>query len=299
MEDEIEDVKTESSTVAAVEGAEVNQDVKEVGDASSQQTNVTTPESDVDEKGVPWKNREAEIRRKVQEEMQPFIQHQIQEGLKQYQSTQVEKPAQAADPIQAQLAPYNVDQLEGFAASDTQNSHLYRREINRRIKEETKNEVLSEVRGETRKQQFEREQQSAIGFLQQSFPDAFMNIGGQGMWNTGNPLVQKAFQLYNSDPAFKAHGSGLRAAFLQAKGEMALEDSSKIAKQKTNLTAQQRKLDKTQSGSMNAGGQSAPQVGQGGAKVKLAKLLEQHKKTGDPKVMAEILKMKNIMPNFE
>ena len=284
-----EDVKVESSPAEVTEAPET--DVNETASSTAE-----APE--VDEKGVPWKNREAEIRRKILDELAPTIQHQIQEGIRQGVSSQPVTPSAPQDPVVTQLAPYTDDQLEAMADNNPEWKFAIRRELNRRIKEQAKQEALSAVKSESSKERVEREQAESFGYIQQTFPDAFINIGGQGMWNTQNPLVQRAFAIYNSDPAFKNNGRGLRAAFLQAKGEIALADSSTINKEKAKINAQQKRQEKAESQALSAGGNTSPAPKNNSTQVKLAKLMEQHRRTGDPQTFAEILKLKGQMPSF-
>lgn len=292
------------------EEQEIEQDVKagnpsapeapEVEETSvAPESQSVQPQEEVDEKGVPWKNREAEIRRKITEELQPFIQQQIQDGISRGISSQPTPQAQTpVDPVQQQLSPYSDDQLEQMAESNPEWKFHIRKELTRRVEERASNKAYERLKGESVKERTEREQQESFGYIQQTFPEAFINIGGQGMWNTQSPLVQRAFAIYNSDPAFKANGKGLRAAFLQAKGEMALGDSLTINKEKVKISAQQRRQDKVEAKALNGGIQSAPVSTVSSAKVKLQKLMEQHRKTGDPKTFAEILKLKGAMPDF-
>lgn len=294
-EQEKEDVKEEPSSAS--------NETTEPTEVQEQEVEQALPASEtdkVDEKGVPWKNREAELRRKITEEMQPWIQQQIQEGIRQGISSQPQTTQpQTTDPVQTQLAPYSDDQLETLAENNPEWKYAIRKELNRRIEDRASERAYKRIQGESQKERTEREQAESFSYIQQTFPDAFINIGGQGMWNTQSPLVQRAFAIYNSDPAFKSNGRGLRAAFLQAKGEIALTDSGNLTKQKLKINAQQRRQEKAESQAIQAGGQTAPAPSGNAGKVKLAKLMEQHRKTGDPQTFAEILKLKGAMPVFE
>jgi hypothetical protein len=113
-----------------------------------------------------------------------------------------------------------------------------------------------------------------------------------------SPLYQRAVSLYNSRPSFKTDGWGLAGAFDMAYGQLAHESKLQATKQKTQLTAQQRRQEKTQAQAINSGAQASPVV-QTGNKAKLAKLMEQYRKTGDRNVMAEIIRIKGLMPAFD
>lgn len=298
MEEEIKDVEAVPSTAEQTqdpETADVN--------AGSLPTDSQVPEaSDVDEKGVPWKNREAEIRRKVIEELNPVIEHRAQEIVQRTLSqnpVQVPGNTQPVDPIQAQLAPYTDDQLDALAETNPDWKSHIRRELNRRIEDRATKRAMESLKKETTQDRFVREQQDALTHIGSNYEEAFITLPtGQRVWNTASPLYQRAVSLYQSRPSFKDDGWGLAGAFDMAYGQIAREQKLQTTKKQVQLTAQQRKQEKAQAQAMSTGGQSAP-VAQGGTKLKLAKLMEQHRQTGDPKTMAEILKLKGAMPVFD
>lgn len=298
--DEIEDVTQDSSP--AIEDVNQDSSVQESAESSTAQESELSAGVQPDPKKPAGAIDYEEVARHVTRFLAPQLKQQVEERLSTYQQApqtfQAPQAQPSTDPIQAQLAPYTEEQLEAYAMSDPSNAPIYRKEVNRRIKEQTKQEILGTIKADTKKQTFEQEQQTALNTVFTNYTEATTVINGQKVWNTSSPLYQRAIQLYSSRPTFKEDGMGLAGAFDMAYGQLAREDKLNITKQKTQLTAQQRKQDKVQSQAIGAGSQSAPQSNVSGTKIKLAKLMEQHNKTGDPKIMAEILKMKGAMPSF-
>lgn len=244
----------------------------------------------VDEKGVPWANREAEIRRKLRaemaEEQRILIQQGIQEALK---ATKTEAPQTSS---QSPLAQYSDEQLLWIEENDANWKFQARLEREKRIEKRAEENAFKRLKGETTKQTDEQVQQAAIQNVLKKYPN--VNDPTNLRWNESDPLYQRAVQIYNSHPSFKQPG-GIEVAFDKAYAEMALAEKGKLEKEKLKVTQKERREQKSQSKAMSAGSvQTPPDTTQTTKATEYQKTMEAWQKTKDPKLLAKLLQLKGV-----
>ena len=294
-----EDVQVDPSTTeqpdANTEQPTQTQEAPSPSETTEQTQIPQTPPSE------PVETDEQKETDRVARRVTQFLAPQLKQMIEQHLQTQPTQPVQVqpqAQPVQDQwqsyLAPYSDDQIEDWAEQNPQYKPIARQEIRRRIE----NSVLSKVKSETVKDKVDREKQESLGYVSQSYSEAFTVVNGQKVWNQASPLVQRAFALYNSRPAFQQDGMGLAGAFDMAYGQLAKEDKLNILKDKTKTTAQQRREDKKVLSTINATGtQSPPSTNPN--KAKYEKLMTDYRQNRSSETLAEIIKMKGLMPKFD
>lgn len=290
MEPDKKDVNNapESST----EEHEINQVVEQPAaqdstTESAAQTQVQSPsqgtETEVDEKGVPWQNREAELRRKVVAEIMPALRQTLQEELRQSREAQSNEAPASSSP------KYTLQDLDWIEENHPEHANWVKLERLKMIKAEAAEEAYNRLKKETEGERNKRESQEAIQSVISRFPELLDKSTNQ--WNVSNPLYQRAMQVYGRDPSYRNHPRGLEAAVTQAFGELAYEQRSTLQKQQTKITAQERKTQKMQAQAITAGGQATDRTP---APKSNDKLLAEYARTRDPRIMAEILRSKGI-----
>ena len=184
MEDQPAVNPTESAPVE-----EVKEVVKETPETTEQATTTPAEETthtdpavnlDVDEYGVPWKNRAMEWKRKSEEtieKMPTLIDEAVKSSFQQYGKPQEKE--------------YTIAELEQFA----QNQPEHRPWVEEQKAQVIKKQLTSEVEAKFKAQDFEREAQrlkaQTFSYVAQTYPDVFTrNPQGQlnGM-NEKNPMV--------------------------------------------------------------------------------------------------------------
>lgn len=243
MDDIKQDVVAESSPAQEV--------VKEIAEqpAEQQPTAVETSESqasspmevkdegEVDEKGIPYKNRFMEYQRKYTEaerrlstletNLPEIIQNAVKGAI----------PAQQAEP------KYSKEQLIQFKNSTDDVQH--------RVWAETELEKLrtKEIEEIYTKQFTQREQKERVAREQNEAFNAVRNKYGvmfnpDGSWNNNHPLTQEMGRIYQSRDAFKNDGYGLLAAADIAFSNYALSKSPDLARKEIKLKREVKKLQK-------------------------------------------------------
>jgi hypothetical protein len=194
-----------------------------------------TQDGDVDEYGVPYKNRYMEAMRykdkykELETNLPNIIQQAVREAIPQQQV-----------PQQPQ---YTEDQLIQFKESSTDSNarawaELELRKIADRKTEERFRSILDE---KDKKDRTLREQQSAYMETQRKYPLMF---NPDGSINPNHPLAQRTIQLYNSRPAFKSDSMGILGAADMAFADYALQQQPQLAQQQKQLKRQIKKLEK-------------------------------------------------------
>jgi hypothetical protein len=160
-------------------------------------TPAQTGNSDVDEFGVPWKNRAFEWKRKTEEivdKLPSMLEEKITSALSQ----------------QTGQRKYTVDELELFANSQADNPanvQWARSEIRRIEREEQANIVKGELNKWRSEQEANGKRQQALAYVQNTYPEVFIkNTAGQitGL-NQNSPMAQHLNGLmqdsrYANDP---------------------------------------------------------------------------------------------------
>lgn len=213
-----------------------------------QQSDTAIPEAvnqegEVDEKGVPWKNRAFEFKRKYQE-LESNLPSMIQQAVER---------AIPVQPVTQQTPQYTEEQLIKFKNdSDDPNSRAWAEMELRKLDERKYEERFKKVYEEDKKKsRFEQEQQMALNEVMRKYPLLFNH---DGSWNNEHPLTQKMANLYNSRPTFKQDGYGLLGAADMAFADYILQRQPELAKQQKQLKRQVKKLEKATL--IEGGGQS-------------------------------------------
>lgn len=202
--------------------------------AESATPEAVTQEGEVDERGVPYKNRFFEYKRKYTE-LETNLPNMIQQAVRE---------AIPHAPQQPQEPRYTEEQLIQFKnETDDARSRAWAEMELRKIddrKQETKFRTIVEER-DTR-QRLEQEANNAFQTVRSKYSVAF---NPDGTPNMSHPLTQRTVQIYNSDPMLKRDSRGLLKAADMAFADFALQQAPHLAQQQKQLKRQVRKLEKT------------------------------------------------------
>jgi len=192
---------------------------------------VVKPQGEVDEMGVPYKNRYMEMKRKY-DEVNANLPSVVQEAV------------QRAIPQQPQAQPqYTEEQLiqyknESDDARAKAWAEMELRKIDDRKAEQKFRTIVEERDTKLRKEQ---EANMAFQTVRNKYSVAFNQDGSPNM---SHPLTQMTVQRYNSDPALKNDSRGLLKAADMAFADYVLQQSPHMAKQQKQLKRQVKRLEK-------------------------------------------------------
>ena len=184
---------------------------------------------DVDEYGVPWKNRAMELRRKLEETVDRLPQI-IDEKLKTVQT-------------QAQTPTYTFEQLEAYKLQNVSDANIvaWATGEQRKLQMAENKKLFEEVTGTRERQRdFETGRQQAFETVKQKYPDA-LNQNSQM-----HGLVKQYMQM----PEFANRADGLFWAAKMAKADM-LENQAPVLQQK--VQAQKAEIKQAQKASLTEG----------------------------------------------
>jgi len=231
----------ESAPVQQVEETNVEQD-SNVVDVSNLDASFPVdgagkiPEPDeLDEKGVPYKNRFHEYKRKYEETT-----GQLQE-IKDMVSTLTQ--AQQKKETQPE---YTISDLEAYKAENPQHAAWCEQEKAKLLQKEILSSVRKEFEQREQQQQAQMIKQQSLQAVAMSFPDAFAKDSNGNVvgWDINNPITQRIMQ-YGKDPAIASRPDGLLYAAKLAAGDLyaqGLQQSKGIiAKQNAKVGSLQRK----------------------------------------------------------
>jgi hypothetical protein len=227
-------------------------EVVNTAEATTQETTTTETETthtdpavlDVDEYGVPWKNRAMEWKRKSEEtieKMPNLIDEAVKSSFQQYGKPQEKE--------------YTIAELEQFA----QNQPEHRPWV-----EEQKAQIISKrattaVEEKFKAQDYEREaikiKQQSFGYVAQTYPDVFVkNQQGQliGL-NERNPMVNEINALMK-DPRLARDPEGFAFAADIAYARVSRLNQSQVQQKEAKLKAEVKHLQKQ---TLVEGGQKA------------------------------------------
>lgn len=165
---------------------------------------------DVDEYGVPWKNRAMEWKRKSEEVIDKLPQ------------LIDEKLSKVTQPTQPQ---YTYEQLEAYKLQNVTDPNIvsWATGEQRKMQQEDNRRLFEEVVG-SREQVNKNEQvrQSSLTYVQNTYPEAFLrNAHGQPTgWNEKSPLTQQ-IRTFMQNPKLANDPEGLAAAADMAYGRVA------------------------------------------------------------------------------
>lgn len=235
MPEDEKDVKLESSTN---EQAAVNETEQVSESASAEQTEVndatlsdnsTNVVDEVDDRGVPWKNKALEYERKLRESTDRLPQI-IQEEIRKATEQQGKKK-------------YSVEELEQFAYENPQHRPWVEAEKYKLLKEDLEASQNTRLEKERQTIQIQAQRQESERWVTQSYPDVFVkdNAGRVTGWNQNHPMTGLISQ-YMSDPRIKAQPDGLVVAAKLAYADYATSKMSSSQSQVKKLKTEVKKI---------------------------------------------------------
>ncbi len=189
--------------------------------------------ADVDEYGVPWKNRAMELRRKLEDTVDRLPQ-MIDEKLK-----TVNQP---------QTPTYTYEQLENYKLQNSSDTNIvsWATGEQRKLQLADNKKLFEEVVGQREQvSKVERQKQESLGYVQKEYPDAFRkDINGNfSGWNENHPLTQNIFKLMQ-DPRLANDPQGLAAAADIAYGRVARMQTPALQQKAQQLKADVKQAQK-------------------------------------------------------
>lgn len=267
----------------------------------SQQQDAKEGAAEGKEEFVPKANVEGEVKRRLQEQMNPLIQQAVDAALARFQSQPNQR--QGAGQV-AQEEPkyknYSKSQLETILAHPeaTEQDKLFATRGLGVL--EAKEETLNTFRSEQAKITAQSSQQKAMQRITTDYPTAFNP--NTGTWNYADPVFQRAMQVMSEDPRLNQFGNeGLLVALDRAYARMAREGLIEVKKKETKINLKEKQVQKLQSKAMSSGGQQAQQAAKA---TTLSKMMDELKKTpeGTPRyteLRTAVFKAKGLIPSFD
>lgn len=189
--------------------------------------------ADVDEFGVPWKNRAMEYKRKT-EELTERLPQMIEEKLKVIS--------------QPQTPQYSYEQLESYKLANSSNAEAvaWATGEQRKITQVEQRRLFEEVVGGREKViEGNLKRQNALNYVQTTYPDAFIkDSSGRLMgWNNANPLTQEIGRLM-ADSRLANDPDGLALAADAAYGRVARMQTPQLQAAMEKKKLENRQLQK-------------------------------------------------------
>ena len=226
-QEEKEVVKQEAEATEQPEGTQVPE--TPVQEEATPASVVPPTNADVDEMGVPWKNRFMEQKRK-NEELAERLPQMIDEKLSKFSSPQTPQ--------------YTYEQLEAYKLQNTSNTEAvaWATKLQREMSlAETRKQFEEIVGNQTRTQQAEVKRNQSFEYVKKTFPDAL---------NPNHPLFQ-GVKYYMSNPAIAENPEGLVMAAKAAYADYAMQQTP-VLQGKTQQLKQE--LKQAQKASLTEGG---------------------------------------------
>ena len=196
-------------------------------------TPTVQPVADVDEFGVPWKNRAMEWKRKSEEVMDRLPQ-MIDEKLSKV--------------VQPQTPTYTYEQLEVYKQQNQADPNIVAWTVGeqRKIQQSEQRKLIEEVVGSRdRVRETETMKQKSLEYVQQTYPEAFKkDASGRFVgWDEAHPVTQNIFGLMRN-PELANNPQGLSAAADIAYGRFARSQApalqQKVAQAKADVKQAQK-----------------------------------------------------------
>jgi hypothetical protein len=271
MEEIEKDVIVESSTTTqdVNQSTEVVQAPTEAELASGTSTPETIAgqarEHEVDEKGVSYKNRYEEMRRKheqLSDSLPQMIEQTLQQNLSKIQTQQKQQPQE-----------YSIEQIENFVAENPQYKAWGEQEKGKLIAKQAVDELEKRMNIKEQRQAYESKRQLAEAQVKAEFPDIWTKDSyGRDVLDPQNPVVRELAGIMQ-DPDLQRRADGLLVATEIAYSRMARRGQINTVKKEAKLKAEVKKLEKK---TFTEGGQKSQVV----AKDELRDSIEALKKTG-------------------
>jgi hypothetical protein len=194
-------------------------------------------EGEVDEKGVPYKNRYMEAHRKLQSIQQEY------NGLQSNLPKIVEDAVAKAIPQTSTTPTYSKEELIKFKNTADNPDHRAWAEIElEKVRsKETRDYFESQTKAKETEFRVNQERDNAFRYVASNYG---VMLNPDGSWNNANPLTQKLARIYNSDETLKNHPSGLRVAADMAIAEHIRETQPQMMNRELKLKRQVKKLEK-------------------------------------------------------
>lgn len=272
MEEIEKDVVAESSPATA-EVNEVEAQSPEAVAEQPQSQEISAPETlqeqiseeELDEKGVSYKNRFMEMKRKYETTIDR-IPEIIDQKLSQFQPKQQEQ--------QVQEKEYTIEELESFAQQNPNYRTWVEGEKAKLISKQTAREIEKNLTAREQKMQAEVARQQAEAKLTADFPELFVKDSlGRLQWDSNNPVVRE-ISMISQDPSLKGRPDGLYLAAELAYSRALRRGEIGQKKKEQVLKSEVKKLQKK---TLVEGGVSKPTVV---AKDPVKEALNRAKQTG-------------------
>jgi hypothetical protein len=237
----------EQPAVNTTESAPV-EEVKEVvntPETATEQAQTTTPETetaqtdpavnlDVDEYGVPWKNRAMEWKRKSEETIEKLptlIDEAVKGSFQQYGKPQEKK--------------YTIAELEQFAQNQPEHRPWVEEQKALLIEEQAMKKVEEKFKAQDYEREASRIKTQTFGYVAQTYPDVFVrNQQGQliGM-NEKNPMVNE-INVLMKDPRLARDPEGFAFAADIAYARINRMNQGQVQQKEAKLKAEVKHLQK-------------------------------------------------------
>ena len=225
---------------------------------------VATPVQDLDERGIPWRNRAMENERKFRE---------LEERIKVTEQT-------------AQPKKYSIQELESFALNNPEHRPWVEEEKAKVLREQIIGEVSQRNQAQEQARQFDTiRQQSFNSVINNSDYDGIAIKDSNGRfisWNMANPLTQEIARIMQ-DKRIESQPDAIEIASEIAYGRLARAKAPQSAQQVSKLKAQVKKVEQrtfVEGGGKPVSVNSNP----------IRKAVEQFKTTGNKKDAQEAFK---------
>lgn len=264
--------KTETPAISQKEDVKANQDVTSTPEQEVHET-ITEQISDheSDEKGVPYKNRYEEIRRKydqVVDSLPQVIEQTISQKLNNFNQTQEQTKTE-----------YSVQDLERFAQEKPEYRAWVEEEKAKLIAKQAADALEERFNAKEKAREVNDRKQQSWTKLTSDFPEYFVKDSyGRMVWDNANPTVRQ-IALLMQDDRLKNDPEGLYWATEIATARTLRQSQALQAKEKSQLKNKVKDLQKK---TMVEGGQK-PQAIQ---KDDLRDSIEDLKKTGSKKSLS-------------
>lgn len=243
MPEEIQDVQATSSIATeevvkeSVESTEQEATPVENDQQTAQSAvpEAVKDEGEVDEKGVPYKNRYMEAQRKLQSIEQKYV------GLESNLPNIIQEAVAKAIPQKEAAPTYSKEELIKFKNTTDNPEHRAWAEIElEKIRsKETEEYFKSQTQAREKQLALESERRSTLENVRKNYSIMF---NPDGTFNESSPLTQRAFRILNSDAALMNHPRGLQAATEMAFAQHILETQPQMANRENKLKRQVKKL---------------------------------------------------------
>ena len=244
MPEELRDVNTADSSQAEQVVNKVEETTEEQAttpEQSSAPQESPSPEGvnqegEVDEKGVPYKNRYMEAQRKLSSIQQEYS------GLQSNLPKMLEEAVAKAIPQTSTTPTYSKEELIKFKNTADNPDHRAWAEIElEKVRsKETRDYFESQTKAKETEFRVNQERDNAFRYVASNYG---VMLNPDGSWNNANPLTQKLARIYNSDETLKSHPSGLRVAADMAIAEHIRETQPQMMNRELKLKRQVKKLE--------------------------------------------------------